>query len=746
TYPTLTLSEFTNDSSGTVMDTQNDNQDNITLGTVRLTNDITWALDADLANKLGDNVSGTVGVADEDEGLLANAGGLIINSIKLLSDSNTKYTAAKVADANLKDIVSLQSGATLSQIAGLDGTYTISSYATDDNGGYVVLNRTDIRNLITATAFETTTPRTYDLSTDENIKADIEQLGYGYESRTTIGTMTGTNATLTINGNNNAVVGSYDNNGTTARTSGITVQASRILNINDVGSATVSYDADNNPTGVTVDKAWSGFTYALAVSNKGRVNIDSSVFANNTSRAIFQSTLQQTRVDITDSIFYNNSSTAEGGAIYTNRNNTLNIDNTIFQHNHTTNVGGAIDADFDAKLNITNSSFIGNSARDGGALYLYSYANGSYNIKNSRFISNTATTTGSAIMLTQSSILNLEDSYCENNTGCSASIYTNLYIGTRSQLNLKGTNTFKDNTASIYNKGTVNFTANSVTNSYNNITGSAGILNMAAGSVLNQGNLITANTLNMTNATVNLISYLKAGTSTPTYGRMTLNGLTTDATTGSLINAQNGAIQANTLGAVTLGSDLNLKIDAKLDGTTQTADNFSATSIADGDTIFNISDVKVIADSVYKHTRAQVASSSNLNDRMDLASDYTQTTSDAGKVYNISYDAGYLLFNNTGINTLVSAVRDCDATYTMTGDENIVNGINTYNSYNNNTTDIGTMSSSTSLEVTGEGYDIVGGNKGGLTVGDGSTLTLNNVADVGGFNGAFITNYGTVEL
>ncbi len=160
--------------------------------------------------------------------------------------------------------------------------------------------------------------------------------------------------------------------------------------------------------GCTFDSNVSIGMFAGALRNIGTMTVDSSVFTNNVSDgtpgyglpgggAISNYTGFLT---VTNSTFSNNIATTSsdtespnGGAIYSF--GYLTVENSTFQGNTaSTGSGGAIYSGF-MLGSLTNNTFLGNSAIDGGALWVYPFSDPNYPpvfFTNNTFISNTATT------------------------------------------------------------------------------------------------------------------------------------------------------------------------------------------------------------------------------------------------------------------------------------------------------------------------------------------------------------------
>ena len=328
-------------------------------------------------------------------------------------------------------------------------------------------------------------------------------------------------------------------------------------------------------------------------------------------------------------------------------------------------------------------------------------------------------------------------------------------------IGLNGTNTFTNNKVNnalndIYNSGTINLGANSTTNINGGWNGSNGRMNMASGSVLNLAGALSDNTINLSKATINLTGYTQEG-GTRTYGSLSLNGLTVDEAQGSLINTQNNVLDNVSLGNVTLNSDLKLNIDANVE--TAQADMFGAASInANGHKIL-IDNIKVLADGTSKYIYAQVVDDT-LKAHTGLShEDFTASKLSGQGSYTVTYQArgygqgGWLTFNNTDVNNLVIAARTAgdDVVYAMAHDESITEDLaqipdTTTNAIGNQVGKVFTINA--------DKHNINGDGKGGIVVGAGKTLNVNNVGDLSdetpkgwyGFNGTVINNSGTLNV
>ena len=254
------------------------------------------------------------------------------------------------------------------------------------------------------------------------------------------------------------------------------------------------------------------------------------------------------------------------------------------------------------------------------------------------------------------------------------------------------------------------------------------------GAILNTGNIISGNTVNLKGGTLNLTNYTKDGETTVTStGSLNLVGLNVSDTGTSTLNAKNDVIQDNiNLGNVTLNKDLKLAIEANFTG--QTADVINGTYNASdiGNNRIVISEINIVKDGsgVIQDNIAwasmpdgiKVADSGIMN-AIRLASDAIinsddfaiNATSPNAKSYLLSYNInttanqGELKFE---FGNLASAVSNASSqkTYNMNQDETVVS--------------LGTLAGD-SLSVIGNNHKIVGsGSSTGITV-NGNTLSVN---------------------
>ena len=305
---------------------------------------------------------------------------------------------------------------------------------------------TNLKAAVTDTAPE----REYNLETDENLTENL-------------GAMGGANSVLTINGNGYGINASYTTSSvdpdtgeettTTTHLKGITVGSGQTLNINDVEA----------------NGGFNGFYAApdggvLNIANGGVVNINNSVFTDNSASYKGGVMRNQGTVVIEDSLFENNTiNNNAGGVLFLESNSTTTINNSNFVANGN-NMRNAAAIYNLGNTAITDSTFTSNTASNGGAIYNAASGDKALTVTDLTFTSNTATLQGGAI----------------RNSG------TLNYIATKDQ-------TISDNTASqqggaIYNSGTLNFTGGEYISFVNNSAHGGGVI-----SNRNNGNITGMN-------------------------------------------------------------------------------------------------------------------------------------------------------------------------------------------------------------------------------------------------------------
>ena len=572
------------------------------------------------------------------------------------------------------------------------------------------------------------------------------------------------------------------------------------------GAIMLSLSHMNNIVGNFINNSSQVNGGAIFLGSSSTLNSISGDYAGNSAAssggAIY---LASSSINSVNGNFSNNQA-AYGGAIYLGGAALGSVVNSEFINNIAGN-GGAI-SNGGSNINlIENTKFIGNKATtdlasgDGGALY--GSGSAASRIANSLFVGNEAENTGGAIFA-GGATFTIEDTNFNNNiakvnggalylAGCNTSInanakdvvFANNYAGSDAQLtkNNDGTYTASGSTLNDIvangNKLRLNANADKSITFNGSILDGAGYITLSVNEndTINGGQYIFNNAVDFSQANSKISLYnganIKLGSvvlseTLNNYGSLNASAFTVDDVAGSSIDSQNGNIDSNALGAVTLGSNLSLSIDAMLAGNTQSADSYSINSIEDGDTVFNISSVKVLNDSTFKHTRADVITTTSESP----ADIYARATGSGNAIatgldgtYTYAYDNtdGRIYFNRTDIVNLLTAVKDgnaplvgTDPTYTLSADEDVHTGAITYTSYAPVPDALGAMAGA-KLVVDGTSankYKILGSHTedevttayGGIEVGSTQELTFKNIGDVTGFNTAGVINGGTLNV
>ncbi|MBQ7660380.1 MAG: hypothetical protein IJS26_06585 [Alphaproteobacteria bacterium] len=273
-----------------------------------------------------------------------------------------------------------------------------------------------------------------------------------------------------------------------------------------------------------------------------------------------------------------------------------------------------------------HGDFISNSAgRYGGAIYNSSKIDGvgpygdQYTSIEGNFIGNTAVTAGGAIY----------------NTGTIENIANTTFYGNMAN------GVYND----IHNTGTIglNTPAGTSVTFGGSITGT-GTINVNNGGTADSGQYIfnspvSNNRFNLYNGGTAKFGSILQLNNTTTYGSLSASYFTNDANSGTL-DFRNSHLDANTLGAVTLASDLYLQIDVDL--ANALSDTLEATSKS-GTGKFVLDAINLTSTS--SATGVLIPVSSTLKNAISLASDITFTG--VSNPYNrLVYDSGYLVFGD----------------------------------------------------------------------------------------------------
>lgn len=493
-----------------------------------------------------------------------------------------------------------------------------------------------------------------------------------------------------------------------------------------------------------------------ALYNIGSINTIGGSFTNNKAANKGGAVYNTGKLDkIANASFSSNSTTADngmGGAIYNSQaSNKLTVEETNFNSNKSAN-GGAIASD--GALDITNSTFTQNSASgNGGAIYNIknttninsstftsnSAVNGgavandsTINISNSKFNDNSASANGGAVY--NKGNLTVTDSEFTNNSAVKGgAIYSE---GGTVNINAQNKNiTFSGNTAEkggdIYlNNSTLNLNATEGKNiAFNSGIAGQGTIN-ASGTILLNG----AVTPDSGKLAVNLNSgVIKSSVDNYLDGTdLTL----AEGTTLDLINNQTGSLNLNSL----TSNNANLKIDMDFANSANPTDIINANT-ASG--TLNLTDINLISE-MAEGTNT-ITTDFNLgeltlklpeNGINILTNDYLYTITADDSTLTIDrlheedgtatkIDGFALAVNqNDKIGGKVDVNLDAERSFSATKDIEVT-GAGLEKGW---TGDLG----GTKLTVNGNGHNLNGNDKAGLSVGDGQTLEFNDT-NINGF-------------
>ncbi|MBR2273724.1 MAG: hypothetical protein IJ864_02695, partial [Alphaproteobacteria bacterium] len=731
--------------SGGTFDVLNGAAQDQHLGAVVLDDNLTLLIDADLAEQKADYFS-----ADS----LTNDGNhsIIIDAIQILSDTDTLPIKTKVADTVLMSAFKLaDSGVRLSNAAGVTGSYAVLYDAIADDGGYLTFD--NLRNLVTVSR-ATEEQRQYNLREDESIAADIAAIG---DNSAAIGVMGGGGSTLTVNGKDAEgktyrIVG--DGNG------GILVSSGNNLIFNDVKeirefttAVTNYYDVVVNNTtfkdnNVDIDNYSSlkflGDNQVETITGTGQIYVgnddttgsltvaeNGSVengFLYNYAGGVFENK-GQTEINYV----YNYSSAANGqilnhssgtfktrelrnqdGSKFDNRG-TVNLDNYYNYTGATTDNSGTFTVSSHTFRNFANF----NNAVSGivNSLYINNEQEGSV-INNS------------GLLNIDSQIFNQSNATINNAT--SGTINVGMQFYNSHEVNNDGNITTKEfyNYSTVTNNGTVRVNYG---NNNGVITSTA---NDGGKLIVAPGNQYFTNTGTIEKNDV----ILNGGVLRLSRGVFDMEGQDFTSEGGQLY-VQNNAVAQQHLGNVILKKDMKVLIDANL--AEQIADNFTAASLSNEDNHnILISSIKVLNDGENKFVKTKVAdtvlmNAFKLDDNVTIDNSSGVSGSYAVVYSAIANDGGYLNFDNKNINLVIVSRDTADQrVYVLGDDESIAADIDVIGDASTAIGDMGGTNST--LTINGNGnvadadkyYSVIGDELGGLTVGSGQTLNINNVGRV----------------
>ena len=440
------------------------------------------------------------------------------------------------------------------------------------------------------------------------------------------------------------------------------------------GDGGAIYNAQSGTIGL-IQAAFRGNSAGIwggAISNKNEITkIVSSGFSGNTAVKSGGAILNVGHIGSIEASFTSNKTTGErghGGAIL----NDVGWDGSI------------------GKIDLISGDFIGNSAKNGGAIYNSS----------------------------QSVITDLSGNFQNNTVGENGGA---IYNG--GTITITGLSKFSGNTAggtsnALHNTGTVYLNGDNIVFD-DAISGSGGILDLN-GAKTAFNNIVSGNTVNLNNG---VLSLGEQGTFDSSVNFVVNNG--------SLTMVGDGAATDHNLGNLTLNNNLEISLDADLNQAL--GDKLIATSVNNTTNTIQIKQINLVSDAG-THITEIVVAGDNFKDKVAL-SDGVNINADpsSNNTYLVIYqkDNGALKF---GINkTLEASVHFAEAekAFVMSNDIKV-------------DTNLGALTGNW-LSVSGNGKTIDGDGKQGIGLSNGQTLTLNNVS-LKGFSGAAVDNNGVLKI
>ena len=728
----LNLSGFNNDAAGTIALGQG-TRDTVNLGAASFGANLTTAIDAFLGDKNADFFSAS-SVAD-------GSTKIVIDTVTARSDTTNMYTKIAVANNVLKDRVGLSSAIlNVTNVSGLTGTYK-AKYVTDATGGYLIITKT-ISNLVASArneyGFEEGT-RTFTLSADEDIKADIEAIGDSSYDAGSIGPMSNTVA-FTIDG---TTANKFKINGNTK--GGISVADGQTLTIQNVGDV-YGFSGD-------------------AVTNAGTLNVTDTKFTNGIKNT---NSLKFTGTNIINGAI-SDQATASGSTTVDSGTTTFNstVTQYAFVNKGTTNIAAGnlvitTDVDNQGTLNLGAGDLASNIAGNNGITNIIG------DVTSAKSITQDTLTTDSGITFTNSGDVTVNSTLTNagnidnsgaiiigTTTGTPTGGNIGTFSGTGSLTLNGGTNvTYTNNSTSGISQGTLVNNANL----NNNNTLSASIQNTGKitsdadklqGTVANSGNLVLTGGSIQNNITkngttggtieINNTVTLGSGKAITDNNIELTNNSTLNLHGGSIADAANLIAKGGTIdladsiigsAAINLGNidisnaDLNVIIDTDLGSEpAASSDIITANSVTGSNNKVLISDINLMRKTTHGVPLDVLIAEEAIKSFVDLAAGLKiNGKSVEGDTYMLTYDntTGYLNFSY--LSGLYNAVKSTSPSrvYEMGEDENV-------------SIDLGDMGGPATgdnkgtLTINGNKHSINGNSYEGINVGEDQTLYVNEV-------------------
>ncbi len=487
----------------------------------------------------------------------------------------------------------------------------------------------------------------------------------------------------------------------------INISSNSIFNSNIV---TAQGGAISNNSGITTIYSSSTFTNnsaynggAISNYNEGTINIlDNVVFTSNTANKFGGAILNYADTNnnagtITignDALFKGNIAQTDCGGAIANIGTISIGENAIFEQNSSSGCGGAIYNSTNGNITIGSSVTFKNNTeiQNGGAIYTEGVVT---LLDGGTFVNNTANGTGGAINLYNGGIINLIAN--TNNvefTGNTANGISNAIHDNNGTINLYASDTnsiiFNDRITSENTLSTLN------------INKPSGTLPRTGKIVLNEDMSGYIGTVNLYGGEIELQAKTEEGSNINTNKFFTGNiKLMGDST----LNIQNNVIDNITVSNLTSPDDTNLKFDTDLSN--NTSDNFTVINNVTGQLNLDSINILGVDEKIGQITLFNDGKAPTLNILTTGnygGQEYVFTNSDVAGVLNYRL-LGYKTFKEV-INDNTEAVRS----YSLAEDEIVKE-------------DLGRLGG-TELTIFGNGYEVNGSSKAGITVGSGQKLNI----------------------
>ena len=243
--------------TGGSLTTQDGITDGHNLGNLNLSADLNTAIDVDLSNAKGDELTGSTKATSTD------GKKILIDNIKVLADGTNHIVKIQVADANIKDVMDLANDAKVVMNPSDTNSYLVVYEKDADSGN---LKFGNVKALETAVQLETASNRMFAMGSDISTDTDL-------------GALTG--ASLSISGNGHTIDG--------AGFGGMTIADNQTVSLNDVTVKGFSGAfAENNGTMNIAAGAGNELNLNSGISGsgdinakgEGKLNINSNIAAN----------------------------------------------------------------------------------------------------------------------------------------------------------------------------------------------------------------------------------------------------------------------------------------------------------------------------------------------------------------------------------------------------------------------------------------------------------------------------------